>query len=49
MYAICNNILKYNSGENSMKIPFAIYAYLECFLEKMSRVAIILKNHQQLN
>ena len=31
-----NKILKYNHGEKSMKIPFIIYADLECFLEKMS-------------
>ena len=31
-----NNIIKYNHGEKSMKLPFVIYADLECFLEKMS-------------
>ena len=31
-----NSILKYNPREKSMKIPFAIYADLECLLEKMS-------------
>ena len=31
-----NNITKYNHGEKSMKVPFIIYAYLECLLEKMS-------------
>ena len=31
-----NNIIKYNHGENSMKIPFVIYANLECLLEKVS-------------
>ena len=31
-----NNIIKYNYGEKSMKLPFAIYADLECLLEKMS-------------
>ena len=31
-----NNIIKYNHGENSVKLPFAIYADLECLLEKMS-------------
>ena len=30
-----NNIIKYNHGENSMKLPFVIYADLECLLEKM--------------
>ena len=37
MTIICdNNIIKYNYGEKSMKLPFAIYADLECLLEKMS-------------
>ena len=31
-----NNIIKYNHGEKSMKLPFLIYAGLECLLEKMS-------------
>ena len=31
-----NNIIKYNHGEKSMKLPFIIYADLECLLEKMS-------------
>ena len=31
-----NNIIKYNQGEKSIKLPFAIYADLECLLEKMS-------------
>ena len=31
-----NEILKYNHGENSMKVPFIIYADLESLLEKMS-------------
>ena len=31
-----NNIIKYNQGENSIKLPFAIYADLECLVEKMS-------------
>ena len=30
-----NNIIKYNHGEKSMKVPFIIYADLECLLEKM--------------
>ena len=30
-----NKILKYNHGEKSMKVPFIIYADLECLLEKM--------------
>ena len=31
-----NNIIKYNHGEKSMKVPFVIYADLECLLKKMS-------------
>ena len=31
-----NNIIKFNHGEKSMKVPFIIYADLECLLEKMS-------------
>ena len=31
-----NNIIKYNHGEKSMKLPFVIYADLECLLKKMS-------------
>ena len=31
-----NNIIKYNHGEKSIKLPFDIYADLECLLEKMS-------------
>ena len=31
-----NNIIKYNHGEKSMKLPIVIYADLECLLEKMS-------------
>ena len=31
-----NNIIKYNHGEQSMKVPFIIYADLECLLKKMS-------------
>ena len=30
------DIIKYNHGEKSMKLPFVIYADLECLLEKMS-------------
>ena len=29
-----NNIIKYNHGEKCMKLPFVIYADLECLLEK---------------
>ena len=31
-----NNILKYNPGEKCMKVPFDIYADLECLLENIS-------------
>ena len=31
-----NKITKYNQGEKSIKLPFIIYADLECLLEKMS-------------
>ena len=31
-----NNTIKYNHGEKSIKMPFTIYADLECLLEKMS-------------
>ena len=31
-----NNILNYNPGEKSKKIPFIIYGDLECLVEKMS-------------
>ena len=31
-----NNIIKYNHGEKSMKVPFIIYTDLECLLEKVS-------------
>ena len=31
-----NKIIKHNQGEKSIKLPFIIYADLECLLEKMS-------------
>ena len=31
-----NNIIKYNQGGKSIKLPFIVYADLECLLEKMS-------------
>ena len=31
-----NNIIKYNQGEKYIKLPFVVYADLECLLEKMS-------------
>ena len=30
------NIIKYNQGEKSIKLPFFVYANLECLLKKMS-------------
>ena len=30
-----NNTIKYNQGEKSIKLPFAVYVDLECFLEKI--------------
>ena len=31
-----NKILKYNPGEKSLKVPFIIYADLECILQKIN-------------
>ena len=31
-----NNVIKYNHGETSIKLPFVVYADLEGLLEKMS-------------
>ena len=36
MHTKNNNIIKYNHGEKSMKLPFVLYADLACLLEKMS-------------
>ena len=33
-----NNIIKYNHGEKSIKMPFTIYADLECLLEKIDTI-----------
>ena len=30
-----NNIIKYKKGEKSIKLPFVVYADLECLLEKI--------------
>ena len=35
--------IKYISGENSLKVPFIVYADLECLLKKCNIVKIILK------
>ena len=40
-----NNIIKYNRGEKSIKMPFTIYVNLECLLEKEIRAKMILINH----
>ena len=40
-----NKILKYVSGEKLLKVPFVIYADLECLLNKINTVKIILINH----
>ena len=34
MPSLSNNIIKYNSGEKSLELPFIIYADLECLLKK---------------
>ena len=31
-----NNIIKYNQGEKSIKLPLVVYADLECLLENIS-------------
>ena len=36
MAANNNNKIKYNQGEKSIKLPFIVYADLECLFEKMS-------------
>ena len=42
-----NEILKYNHGEKSLKVPFVIYADLESLLEKILSCQKILKNLTQ--
>ena len=39
-----NKILKYNTGEKSLTVRFVIYANLECLLEEMGSLKIILEN-----
>ena len=34
-----NNIIKYNQGNKSLKLPFIIYADLECLLKKIRHVS----------
>ena len=43
-----NNTIKYNQGEKSIKLPFVVYADLECLLEKMSTCQNNPKEYQQL-
>ena len=44
-----NNLINYNKGKKSLKLPFIIYADLECLLEKISNnPTIILIYHLQL-
>ena len=43
-----NNTIKYNYGEKPIKLPFVLYADLECLLEEMSTCYNNQKNHQQL-
>ena len=33
-----NNTVKYNQGEKSIKLPFVVYADLECLLEKTLKI-----------
>ena len=40
-----NNTLKYNHGEKSLKVPFTIYADLECLLIKQHQNK---KNHVKI-
>ena len=41
------NILKYNHGEKSLKVPFVIYADTESLLNKIDTYAITIhKSHQ---
>ena len=35
-YEEYDKISKYNEGEKSIRVPFIIYAYLECLLEKIN-------------
>ena len=39
-----NNTIKYNHGEESIKLPFVVCAELECLLEKMSTSIRIISN-----
>ena len=34
MHSPNNNLIKYNQGDKSLKLPFIIYADLECILKK---------------
>ena len=41
MPSLNNNIIKYNQGDKSLKLPFIIYADLECLLKKKIHVKIV--------
>ena len=34
MPSLNNDLIKYNQGKKSLKLPFVIYADLECILKK---------------
>ena len=40
-----NNTIKYSQGEKSIKLPFVVYADLECLLQKLLHAKIIQMNH----
>ena len=44
-----NNLIKYNQGEKSIKLPFVVYADLECLLEKTSTCQYNPNEYLQLN
>ena len=44
-----SNIIKYNQGENSIKISFIIYADMGIYLKKCMETIIIQKSHQHQN
>ena len=42
-----NTIIKFNQYRKSDKVPFIIYADLECLIEKIDGCKVILKIHSQ--
>ena len=40
-----NKTLKYVPGKRSLRVPFIIYADLECLLKKINTCQVTLKNH----